>query len=99
MAVMHEALPMGNAGNLHNYARTLLGMNMVDEAVRVFEMNVERHPDTWFVELGLARGLSAQGNFARAAEEMKKSLAKAPDGQKAYVQGLVDQLEAGQDIN
>ena len=99
MAVMEKALPMGNAGNLHNYGRTLIGMGRVDEAVRIFEMNVERNPDTWFVELGLARGLSAKGEYARAAAEMKKSLAKAPDGQKAYVQGLVDQLSAGKDIN
>ena len=99
MAVMDKALPMGNAGNLHNYGRTLIGMGMVDQAVEVFEMNVERNPATWFVELGLARALSAKGEFAAAAEAMKKSLAKAPDGQKAYVEGLVRQLEEGKDIN
>ena len=99
MAVMDQALPMGNAGNLHNYGRTLIGMGMLDEAVRVFEMNVAKHPQAWFGQLGLARGLSAKGDYAAAAEAMRKSLAKAPDDQKAYVEGLVKQLEEGKDIN
>ncbi len=31
-----------------------------------FKKNVEKHPDTWFVELGLARGYSALGDFENA---------------------------------
>ena len=98
-AVMERALPMGNARHLFNYGQLLLGRGEVDEAVRVFEMNVEKNPDVWFVELGLARGLSAKGEFARAAEAMRKSLAKAPEGRKPHLEVLVKRLEGGEDIN
>ncbi len=41
----------------------------------------------------------AQSKFDDAAKEMKVALAAAPDGQKSYLDGLVRQLEAKQDIN
>ena len=97
--IMTKAMAMGNAGQIHNYARQLLGQDRKQEALEVFKKNVEKHPDTWFVELGLARGYSALGEFDKAVASMKASLAKAPDGQKQYVQGLVDQLGKNVDIN
>ena len=97
--LMEKAMKIGNAGNLHGYGRQLLGQGKNEEAVAVFRKNVERHPDTWFVDLGLARGLSALGKYKEAAEAMKVSLGKAPDNQKALVQSLVDRLEKGEDIN
>ena len=98
-ALMTKAMKIGGAGNLHGYARQLLGQGKKEEAVAVFRKNVERHPDTWYVELGLARGLSALGKYKEAAEAMKGALGKAPDNQKPYVQSLVDRLEKGEDIN
>ena len=97
--LMTKAMDMGNAGQIHNYARQLLGQDRKQEALAVFQKNVEKHPDTWFVELGLARGYSALGEFDKAVKSMKVSLEKAPDGQKQYVQGLVDQLAKSVDIN
>jgi len=98
-AAMKTALAKANAGQLHNYGRQLLAQKKVDEAVKVFQTNAQRNPDAWFVHAGLARALSAQGKYAEAAKSMKVSLAKAPDSQKKYVQGLVDKLESGKDIN
>ncbi len=97
--IMAKAMDMGNAGQIHNYARQLLGQDRKEEALVVFKKNVDKHPDTWFVELGLARGYSAVGNFEKAAASMKVSLEKAPEAQKQYVQGLVDQLSKDVDIN
>lgn len=97
--ILKKALEMGNSGELHNYARTLLGEGKKEEALAVFQRNVEQNNNAWFVELGLARGLSALGRYPEAAEQMKIAVGKAPDNQKAYVQGLVDRLEKGEDIN
>ncbi len=97
--IMAKAMEMGNAGQLHNYARQLVGQDRKQEALAIFQKNVEKHPDTWFVELGLARGYSALGDFENAVKNMKISLQKAPDAQKQYVQGLVDQLANNVDIN
>jgi len=97
--LMAGAMKIGNAGNLFGYARQLLGQGKKEEALAIFKTNVERHPDTWYVELGLARGLSALGRYKEAAEAMKVSLGKAPENRKAMVQGFLDRLEKGEDIN
>jgi len=97
--VMAKALEMGNAGQLHNYARQLIGQGEKEKALEVFQRNVRQNPDAWFVELGLARGYSALGRFDEAAEQMKIAVGRAPENQKAYVQGLVEQLEKGEDVN
>lgn len=97
--LMAKAMGMGNAGQIHNYARQLLGQDKKQEALAAFKRNVEKHPEIWFVELGLARGYSAVGDFENAVKSMKVSLEKAPEAQKQYVQGLVEQLEKKVDIN
>ena len=41
----------------------------------------------------------ALGQFDQAVAAMKIALEKAPEAQKAYVQGLVERLEKKEDIN
>jgi hypothetical protein len=97
--IMDKALAMANAGQLHNYARQLMGQEKMDEALEVFARNVKQNPDAWFVELGLARGYSALGDFDKAVANMEIALGKAPEAQKAYVQSLVERLKNKEDIN
>jgi len=81
------------------FARQLQAQKRSEEAFTIFRENAKKHPDQWFVHTGLARMYSAQGKFDDAAKEMKLALAAAPDNQKSYLDGLVRQLEAKQDIN
>jgi len=97
--IMVKAMEIGNAGQIHNYGRQLLGLGKKEAALAAFKKNVAKHPETWFVELGLARGYSAVGDFDNAAKNMKIAVGKAPEAQKQYVQGLVEQLEKKVDIN
>lgn len=97
--IIARALGLGNGGDLYGYARTLLGQGKKEEALAVFERNVKQNPSAWYVELGVARGLSALGRFPEAAAQMKIAVERAPENQKAYVQSLVDRLEKGEDIN
>ena len=97
--LMARAIETGNAGQLHNYARGLLGQDRKEEALKVFQRNVAQNSEAWFVELGLARGYSAVGQFDNAVTNMKVALGKAPEPQKGYVQSLIDRLEKQEDIN
>ena len=65
----------------------------------IFERNARQNPDAWFIGVGLARGHSAMGEFDKAVANMQQALEKAPEGQKAYIQGLVDRLASQDDIN
>lgn len=96
---MDRALERANAGQLHNYGRQMIAAGDKARAMEVFEMNAERNPEVWFVHVGLARGLSSRGEFTAAADAMKVAHERAPEAQKAYIAGLVERLEAGQDIN
>ncbi len=94
-----RALDLASPLQIHYYARQLQGEKHTEEAFAIYRENAKKHPDQWFVHTGLARMYCAQGKFDDAAKEMKVALAAAPDGQKSYVDGLVRQLEAKQDIN
>jgi tetratricopeptide (TPR) repeat protein len=94
-----KALDLANPLQIHAFARQLQGEKRNEEAFAIYRENAKKHPDQWFVHTGLARMYCAQGKFDDATKEMKLALAAAPDNQKSYLDGLVRQLEAKQDIN
>jgi tetratricopeptide (TPR) repeat protein len=94
-----RALDLASPLQMHMFARQLQGEKRSDEAFSIYRENAKKHPDQWFVHTGLARMYCAQGKFDDATKEMKVALSAAPDGQKSYLDGLVRQLEAKQDIN
>lgn len=94
-----QGLAVGQPFEVHGYGRQLIAQGKPEEAMEIFRANAESHPDAWFVEVGLARGYSALGDSAKAAEHMRKALPGAPDNQRAAVEGLLAQLEKGEAIN
>jgi DUF2911 family protein/tetratricopeptide repeat protein len=98
-AAQKKALDLASPLQVHMYARQLQAEKRNEEAFTIFRENAQKHPDQWFVHSGLARMYCGQGNFDDAAKEMKLAMAAAPDAQKSYLDGLVKQLEAKQDIN
>lgn len=97
--LMARALEIGADADVHNYARQLLGNGELDRAMEVFRLNAERHPESWVVAVGLARGHSALGDFSSAAASMREAIEKAPETQTVYLQGLLGRLEKSEDIN
>ena len=94
-----KALDLAGPLQTHMYARQLQAEKRNDEAFAIFRQNAKKYPNVWFVHTGLARVYSSQGKFDDAAKEMKMAVATAPDNQKSYLDGMVRQLEAKQDIN
>jgi hypothetical protein len=94
-----KALDMASPLQIHMFARQLQAEKRNDEAFAIFRENAKKHPDMWFVHTGLARVYSSQSKFDEAAKQMKMALAAGPDNQKSYLDGMVRQLEAKQDIN
>jgi hypothetical protein len=98
-AITQKALAKAGPLQLHNYGRQLLAQKKTAEAVKIFQMNAQKNPTVWFVYMGLARAQSAAGRFPEAAKNAKEALSRAPEAQKKYLQGLIEKLEAGKDIN
>ena len=68
--------------------------------MEVFQFNYNKNPDQFITLVGMARGLSAIGDGPKALEYANKALPLAPnDANKQAVQGMIDKLKAGKDIN
>ena len=97
---MDLAMAQGNPFQIHQYGRTLIGQKKLDEALEVFKFNAEKHKETWPVNYGMARGLSAKGDYKGALKYLRKALENAPaPANKTNVQANIDKLEKGEDIN
>jgi tetratricopeptide (TPR) repeat protein len=98
--IIERAMAIGNAIQIHGYARSLLAQGKKDEALKVFQKNAERHPDSWVVHVGLGRAYSATGEFDKAVVEMQRAYDMAPAGpQKANAQALLERLKKKENIN
>jgi tetratricopeptide (TPR) repeat protein len=92
--------PTATAIDLHQYGRQLLTQGKKEEALRIWELNAKRFPNMWPVNVGLARGYSANGRYKDALKHAKLALAQAPDdlNKKTLTDGIA-KLEAGKDMN
>jgi len=98
--VMEEALPLGNATDVHYYGRSLVSMKQTDEAFKVFKLNYEKNPNTFTTNVGMGRGYSAIGDYKKALTYMKAALPLAPDPvNKNSVESMIQRLELQQDVN
>jgi tetratricopeptide (TPR) repeat protein len=99
-AIIKQALPLGSMTDLHQYGRVLLTMKKYKEALDVFKMNYDKNPGQFTTLMGMTRGLSANGDFKQALEFADKALPLAPnEPNKQAVQGMIDKLKAGKDVN
>ena len=96
------AHPTATVLQIHQYGRQLLAQGKTDEAVAVFELNAARHPDTWPVHVGLARGYSAQGQYKKALKHAKLAQQNVPEGDAlnaGSVAAMIEKLQRNEDVN
>lgn len=98
--VIKTALPLGNVAQLQQFGRQLITAKNPKAALEVFQYNYTKAPDQFLTLTGMARGLSATGDYTKALEYANKALPLAPnDANKQAVQAMIDKLKAGKDIN
>jgi tetratricopeptide (TPR) repeat protein len=99
-AVIKTALPFGNVVQLQQFGRQLLAAKKPQAAMEVFQFNYDKNPNQFAAVIGMARGLSANGEYAKALEFANKALSLAPnDAGKQAVQAMIEKLKAGKDVN
>ncbi|HYV91291.1 MAG TPA: DUF2911 domain-containing protein [Chitinophagales bacterium] len=92
--------PTATAIQIHMYGRQLLAQGKKDDALRVWQLNAKNHPKTWPVNVGLARGYSAIGDYKTALKYAKQAYEEAPDEMnKNNMKNAIAKLEKSQDIN
>ncbi|HMQ59790.1 MAG TPA: DUF2911 domain-containing protein [Flavilitoribacter sp.] len=96
-AVRH---PTANANQIHQYGRQLITSGMKEKALEIFKFNFEKEKGAWPTEVGMARGLSAVGQYDKALEHAKKALEQAPDQlNKDSMAQAIEKLKQKKDIN
>jgi tetratricopeptide (TPR) repeat protein len=99
-AAIKKALPYGSVGQLQQFGRQLLVAKKAKAALEVFQFNYDKNPNQFVTVAGMIRGLSANGDYTKALEFAGKALPLAPnEANKAAIQGMIDKLKAGKDIN
>ena len=100
VAVIKSALPLGSVVELQQLGRQLLAAKKPQAALEVFQFNYNKNPNQFTALMGMARGLSANGEYAKALEFANKALPSAPNGSsKQAVEAMIEKLKAGKDIN
>ena len=99
-ALMKQARRFGNMNELHQYGRQLLILKKNKEALEIFQLNYDKNPNQFTTLVGMTRALSANGVYSKALEFANKALPLAPnEPNKQAVQGMIEKLKAGEDIN
>jgi tetratricopeptide (TPR) repeat protein len=100
--VMDEALKYGTALQVHQYGRLLLSQGKKARALEVFRLNAQLHPNVWPVNYGLARGLSANGDYPAALAALLQAQKDMPAGDALNANAIatnIEKLKRGEDIN
>ncbi len=99
-AAVKTALPLGNVGQLQQFGRQLVTAKNPKVALEVFQFNYAKNPNQFITLTGMARGWSANGDYAKALEFADKALPLAPnEANRQAVQTMIDKLKTGKDIN
>ncbi len=97
---LKKALPLGNVNQLQQFGRQMITAKNPQAALEIFQFNFNKHPDQFITLVGMARGLSANGELAKALDYAEKALPLAPnEANKKMVQEMIDKIKAGKDVN
>lgn len=98
--VWAHAMELAKPVQLYTYARGLQAQKRDAEAMAIFQTVAEQSPNDLFGHMAQARIKSHAGDYPGAAEELKAGIAVTPEGaQKEALKGMLDKLNAKQDIN
>ena len=91
-ALMKSSLGDATENELNAYGYQLMGQNKLDEAITIFKMNIERHPDSWNVYDSLGEALNNKGDKKGARQNYEKAYEMAPANQKQRIEAIIKNL-------
>jgi tetratricopeptide (TPR) repeat protein len=89
-----KALPLATEADLVRAGYGMMQDKKIDEAIKLFQAAVDKHPDSWNAHDSLAEALAAKGDKAGATAEYQKALSitKEP-AQKKRIEGQLGKLK------
>jgi tetratricopeptide (TPR) repeat protein len=98
-SVMAKAFPMATMLQFNTYGGSLLKMKKDKEALEIFKLNFEKHPDDIYTCLGMTRGYYFNNNVKEAIKyaEKGKEIAK-DDNTKSYFETILTDIKSGKQL-
>jgi hypothetical protein len=91
-----KAFPLGAEAEINQWGYTLLQQKRIDEAIGVFQKNVDAHPDSFNVYDSLGEALLTKGDKKGALAQYEKALTLAKDEpNKKRITEIVTRLKKG----
>ena len=81
-----------NPTNRNIKAYLLMAQDKKDESLALFKENVEKYPDNWNVYDSMGEAYNNYGQKDLAVKYYQTALAKAPDGQKSRIEGILEKI-------
>ncbi|HZJ63582.1 MAG TPA: DUF2911 domain-containing protein [Kofleriaceae bacterium] len=89
-----KVMPTASEADLNQYGYRLVGEKKIDEALKVFQTNVEKHPESWNAHDSLAECFATKGDKAAATAEYNKALSLTKDpAQKKRIEGQIARMK------
>ena len=85
---------------IHGLGRQLISWDQKEAALQIFQFNMDKNGDVWPVNVGLARGYSALGEYSKALYHARIAYSRAPDQlNRNGLQQSIEMLSRGEDMN
>ncbi len=82
-----------NANNRNLLGYVVMGQGRMDDALVIFEENIEKFPDNWNIYDSYGEALNNAGRTSESIEYYKKAHEMAPANQKQRIEGILANLE------
>ncbi|WP_109097109.1 DUF2911 domain-containing protein [Aquimarina sp. AU58] len=99
MTYVDKAAKLGSTAQIFRLGTGLITLGQKDKALVILKDNVKNSKGAWPSNYGLAKAYSATGDYKNAIKSINTSLDNAPDRFKGRLNGDLEKLKKGEDIN
>jgi tetratricopeptide (TPR) repeat protein len=87
------AMNSATEAELNNYGYQLMGQSRLDEALKIFKLNIEKFPESWNTYDSYAEAWANKGDKKKAKEYYEKAHQMAPAAQKGRIEEIIKGLD------
>ncbi|WP_082422456.1 DUF2911 domain-containing protein [Aquimarina longa] len=99
MTFVDKAVALGNTSQIFRLGTGLIQLGQKDKALAISKDNVKNNDNAWPSNYGVAKAYAAIGDYKNAIKAIQTSLNNAPDRFKGRLNGELEKLKKGEDIN
>ncbi len=89
---LNKRMEVSSENDINLYGYTLINLGRLDEALTIFQYNVDKNPDSWNVYDSYAEAFMLKGDKEKAKMYYKKAMEKSPQDQKERISNIISEM-------